>query len=84
MKLRCLFILRHGENNPELLLAWDEYSIDGHESGFKQDCEDALKQLDDVRASSIIDVNVHEQTVMGLLVPSIPPMIDGRIKKEKE
>lgn len=40
MKLRCLFSCDDQNESPELILAWDEYSIDENEEGWS----DALKK----------------------------------------
>lgn len=37
--LRTLWFWRKGEDGPELLTAWDEWSVDGNFEGWVEDCE---------------------------------------------
>lgn len=37
--IHTLWFWRKGEDGPELLTAWDEWSVDGNYQGWKEDCE---------------------------------------------
>lgn len=47
MILHTLWGTRKGEADPELMVAWDEYSVDGNRQGFAEDCERAIKSWGD-------------------------------------
>jgi hypothetical protein len=38
---------RKGEDSPELLVAWDEYTVDGYPEGYEAAVEEALKGAGD-------------------------------------
>jgi len=88
MLLKCLFIIRKthlAECNPacpipELLIAWDEYSIDENREGWDEECCDALSACgDDVEVSRVIEVEVDVAKVRGQLLP--PPMaVQGKVE----
>lgn len=39
IRVQTLWAWREGEDNPELLSAWDEFSIDDNHEGFREDFE---------------------------------------------
>lgn len=72
MRLTCLFITRpYSPDNPELLVAWDEYSIDNNNEGFTEECDKALKAVgDDILNKAYVTVNVDEDAILKILLPS--------------
>lgn len=72
MKIICLFITRSYEpDNPELLVAWDEYSIDNNLKGFDEECDKALKAVgNDILNKAYVTVKVDEDSIMKILRPS--------------
>jgi len=45
MKIECLFIIRDEHSGPELLVAWDEYTVDQNPEGYQKECDKELKDL---------------------------------------
>jgi len=45
MKIECLFIVREEAEGPELIAAWDEYSISENPKGWESECNDVLRAL---------------------------------------
>lgn len=79
MLLKVLFIVRHGEQTPEALVVWDEYSIDENHAGFEKDIKEALESVgSDISAHRVIDVKVDEDKVMQILAGT--PTIEGKIR----
>lgn len=55
---------------PELITAWDEYSVDENREGFVEECEEQLDACqDDVSVSRIIDVEVDVGRIRDILLP---------------
>lgn len=49
---------------PELMVAWDEYCVDGNESGFEDDCQDARKSWGgDLAEWRMVDIHVSEHAI---------------------
>lgn len=42
MIVYSLWGLRKGESLPELMAAWDEYSVDSYSEGWRESCEKAI------------------------------------------
>jgi hypothetical protein len=66
MKVRSLWITRKGaegyDEMPELLVAWDEISIDENPEGFEQSCKQALESVgSDVDEIRYLDIDVGHQ-----------------------
>lgn len=63
MKLICLFGTRkHSLDAPELMLAWDEYSMDENPEGFSQECKDARKSWgEDLEQWRTIEIEIDEE-----------------------
>ncbi len=49
MIVKCLFATRKGNEDglPELLMAWDEWTVENNEPGFRLACEDAMRMMGD-------------------------------------
>jgi hypothetical protein len=61
MKVHTLWIQRKDFNTPELVAAWDEFCIEENESGWKEECDDALRAIgSDLGASRYITLDVPE------------------------
>lgn len=66
MILHTLWGVRKGESTPELMVAWDEYSVDSYREGFDQDCERAIKSWgNDLQEKRYIDIEISEDSLMG-------------------
>jgi len=73
MKIVCLFGRTRCEENtaPELLVAWDEYTLDCNPEGFEADCEKAKKSYGgDLVASRIVEIEVDEEELSALFAPA--------------
>jgi len=70
MILKCLFITRNADHAvPELLLAWDEYSIEENEEMYLRYMRREIQAVDgDCLAHQIIDVEVDEQAIIQILL----------------
>jgi len=69
--LSTLWITRHSDDTPELLAAWDQFSIDGNPGGFTAACENALDAVgDDVRDMAYLTIVVPEEPIFAALYPS--------------
>jgi hypothetical protein len=63
--IHTLWGARHGESMPELMAAWDEYSVDQNYEGWREDCERAIKSWgDDLQEKRYLDIDVSEQEVI--------------------
>ena len=68
--ISTLWITRHSEDTPELLAAWDQFSIDGNPGGFTEACEKALAAVgDDVRDTAYLTIVVPEEPIFDALYP---------------
>lgn len=81
MILHCLFICRKGqESNPELLLAWDEYSVDENVEGFEQARTEALKSCQsEIAVTSMVYVEVPDQELLDAIHPAT---LKGKVSSE--
>ena len=43
--IRTLWFWRKGEPDPELLVAWDDYSVDENPEGFQTECAAAYERV---------------------------------------
>jgi len=66
MKIECLFIVRNEQSGPELLTAWDEFSVDENPEGYQKECDKALKSLEDDerRSHRYIEIDVSDDDLM--------------------
>ena len=65
MILHTLWGARHGESTPELMVAWDEYSVDLNREGFDEHCDRAIKTWGaDLQEKRYINIAVNEDRVM--------------------
>jgi len=63
MKVHTLWITRKSDRefNPELVNAWDEYSVEGNYEGWQKSCKDALSKVgDDLSDSRVAVLNVED------------------------
>jgi len=64
MIVRTMWGVRHGYNNPELMVAWDELCVDENPEGFDDDCERSRKSWgEDLKAERFIDIVVDVQQI---------------------
>jgi hypothetical protein len=80
MTIKCLFGQRkcryEGEYGPELLVAWDEFTLDGAEEGFEAECAKIQTEgKDEFSAFRIIDIVVPYDVIVGYLNQT--PVIKG-------
>lgn len=72
MIIETLWIKRQYEDTPELLVAWDEFSVDENPEGFAEDCASALLKIgDDLAASRQIQISVLTTSIDAAFVPSV-------------
>lgn len=67
MDVAMLWILRKGyeDSAPELLAAWDGYSIEQNFEGWQKACDDALKAVgSDVASKRFINVHVKDDAIL--------------------
>lgn len=70
MIIKSLFITRKGADTPELIEAWDEYTIDGYPEGFDEACDKALASIgSDLVQWRIIDIEVPYNAVEAAFQP---------------
>lgn len=68
--ISTLWITRHSDDTPELIAAWDQFSIDGNPGGFTAACEAALGAIgDDVRDKAYLTLIVPEEPIFAALYP---------------
>ena len=82
MILKCLFIIRksdaHCSPPPELLVAWDEFTIEENPEGFERAWKRELQACQpDVESFRLVDVEVSADKIRELLLA--PPTIAGEI-----
>lgn len=82
MKVHILFGQRkesyEGEHAPEVLAAWDEYSVEENPEGFDQDVALCLKEVgDSMAATRVIKIDVDQARIRALLVGT--PIVKGVI-----
>jgi hypothetical protein len=72
VNLYALFALRKGEDIPELLEAWDEYSVDGNWDGWEAARTKALASIgDELHSSAIITITVPVEPIEQALNPRV-------------
>ena len=77
MILHTLWGARHDESTPELMVAWDEYSVDTNYEGFREDCERAIASWGaDLSEKRALDININEDLLMEAFAET---HIDGTI-----
>ena len=77
MKIECLFIVRDEKSGPELLIAWDEYTVSENYEGWREACDAELKSLNgDYLRHRIVSVDVPDE---GLEKALANAEIHGRI-----
>ena len=65
-----LWITRQSEDTPELLVAWDNFTIDGNPGGFTEACTSALAAVGgDVRDTAYLTIVVPEEPIFAALYP---------------
>lgn len=61
MILHTLWGARKGESTPELMVAWDEYTVDSYREGFEADCNRAIQSWgSDLQEKRYIDIHINE------------------------
>lgn len=81
MKIQCLFVIRdrhHGlPGCPELLEAWDEYSIDENVEGWHEACTKALAALEgEYLKHAYVDIEVDIDDITDKIMGST---ISGKV-----
>ena len=70
-----LWITRQSEDTPELLVAWDNFTIDGNPGGFTEACKEALAAVgNDVRDTAYLTIIVPEDPIFAALYPPDIPI----------
>jgi hypothetical protein len=74
MIISTLWGLRKGERMPELMEAWDEYSVDSYSDGWVKACEKAIASWgDDLVEYREINVSVDvDQIELAFYAPTVP------------
>lgn len=68
MKIKCLFIVRDKHSGPELLVAWDEYTIADNYGGWQEECELSLKSIStDCQTQGYVDIEVSDTALEAAL-----------------
>lgn len=75
MEIETLWIIRKSADAPpeppELLEAWDEFSIDENPPGYKEACENALSAVgDDVEEARYITLKIETQQITDAFAPA--------------
>ncbi len=82
LQIRCLFGLRKEVEVPELMVAWDEHSIDANCAGFDEDVEKAKKSWgDELVESRLISIHINEDELVAMFEEQ---ELNGKISKEEE
>jgi hypothetical protein len=82
MKIRCMFGMRIDCTMPELMVAWDEHSIDDNPAGFDEDMEKAKKSWgEDLISHRQISINIDENELAAMFEEQ---SISGELSKEEE
>lgn len=70
MIIHTLWGLRKGKFTPELMVAWDEFSVDNYQEGFAEDCEKVIASWgSDLVEKRYIDIHVHDDLLMRTFNP---------------
>jgi len=69
--IKTLWGVRKGENTPELMEAWDEYSIDQYREGWSEACQKAIDRWGtDLDAYRYIQIVVNLNKIEQAFAPS--------------
>ena len=69
--VKTLWGWRKSEDSPELMEAWDEWSVDGYREGWQEACEKAIKSWgDDLYAHRYIDLRVSVDQITRYFLPA--------------
>jgi hypothetical protein len=64
LQIKTLWGWRKNEDFPELMQAWDEYSVDQNYEGWRDACDTSIRSWgDDLHAHRYIDLNVRLDAV---------------------
>lgn len=79
MKIHCFFIVRDERSGPELLEAWDEYTIEDNPGGWEDACKASLARLQtSIQTHVVVVIEVSDDALNKKLFPdSIPGSIPG-------
>lgn len=79
VNLVCLFGQRKNEDNPELMVAWDEFCIDLNPKGFETACESAVSAMGtDLIDTRIVNIQINMEDIRELFATA---NIQGKILK---
>lgn len=81
MKINALFVTRtHATDVPELVEAWDEYTVDENPDGYKAALAKWRGYLNDgdVDAFTVVTLRVSAQTVLNALYPD-PVVVNAEV-----
>lgn len=77
--VKTLWGWRKSEDSPELMEAWDAFSVDGYQDGWEEACQKAIASWgDDLYAHRYIDIEVDADQVMQTFWPA---KLEGEIVK---
>ena len=76
MKIMCLFGARKTgaplTPSIELMVAWDEYCVDGYPEGYEEDCKKAVVSWgDDLLLSREVTIEIDESKLNALFSPAV-------------
>lgn len=84
MRLKCLFIERHGAaqgDDPELLQAWDEWTIAENEEGWLAACQESLDACKgDVARKAFVYIEVPTHQILKALRPPEPEIVATKVE----
>lgn len=68
MRIKTLWITREGSSDePELLVAWDEFTYDSHPEGFDKECQERLGEIgSEVGERRFVDLDIDETALLKL------------------
>lgn len=70
MIIKTMWGMRKGEQTPELMVAWDEYSVDGYTEGFEVECRRARESWEnDLETYRMVDITVPRQSIKAAFLP---------------
>jgi len=76
MKIHCLFVVRE-HSGPELLEAWDEYSVNENVEGWNESCQHHLNKVKEsgLMSHTFLDIEVDDNELGKVL----NPVLSGKI-----
>lgn len=80
MKITCLFGQRKSQpESVELMVAWDEYCIDGYSEGFEEACKEAKKSWgDDLLQWRMVELKTNGGDIDKLFdTPTLPAGVES-------